>query len=55
MFAEFGVLNYLTYLVGAIFIIRFPARILFVLKTGIAHGVKKGIWRRQACLLAMRC
>ena len=43
MFAEFGVLNYLTYLVGAIFIILVPGpNTFFVLKTGIAHGVKKG-------------
>jgi leucine efflux protein len=56
VFAEFGVLNYLTYLVGAIFIILVPGpNTFFVLKTGIAHGVKKGIWRRQACLLATRC
>lgn len=43
MFAEFGVLNYLTYLVGAVFIILVPGpNTFFVLKTGIAHGVKKG-------------
>jgi len=43
VFAEFGVLNYLTYLVGAIFIILVPGpNTFFVLKTGIAHGVKKG-------------
>ncbi|EHM47594.1 MAG: leucine efflux protein LeuE [Yokenella regensburgei] len=43
MFAEFGVLNYWTYLIGAIFIILVPGpNTLFVLKTGIAHGVKKG-------------
>lgn len=43
MFAEFGVLNYLTYLVGAIFIILVPGpNTFFVLKTGVAHGVKKG-------------
>lgn len=43
MFAEFGVLNYLTYLVGAVFIILVPRpNTFFVLKTGIAHGVKKG-------------
>ncbi|MGM1329736.1 leucine efflux protein LeuE, partial [Klebsiella michiganensis] len=43
MFAEFGVLNYLTYLVGTIFIILVPGpNTFFVLKTGIAHGVKKG-------------
>ena len=44
MFAEFGVLNYLTYLVGAVFIILVPGpNTFFVLKTGIAHGVKKGL------------
>lgn len=43
MFAEFGVLNYLTYLVGAIFIILVPGpNTFFVLKTGVAHGIKKG-------------
>jgi leucine efflux protein len=43
VFAEFGVLNYWTYLIGAIFIILVPGpNTLFVLKTGIAHGVKKG-------------
>lgn len=43
MFAEFGVLNYLTYLVGAIFIILVPGpNTFFVLKTGVAHGVRKG-------------
>ncbi|VUC84714.1 transport protein [Raoultella terrigena] len=43
MFAEFGVLNYLTYLVGAIFIILVPGpNTFFVLKTGIAHGIRKG-------------
>ncbi|MDF7783796.1 hypothetical protein PUR47_30675, partial [Klebsiella pneumoniae] len=36
-------LNYLTYLVGAVFIILVPGpNTFFVLKTGIAHGVKKG-------------
>ena len=43
MFAEFGVLNYLTYMVGAIFIILVPGpNTFFVLKTGVAHGVRKG-------------
>ena len=43
MFAEYGVLNYWTYLVGAIFIVLVPGpNTLFVLKTGIGHGVKKG-------------
>lgn len=54
MFAEFGVLNYLTYLVGAIFIILVPGpNTFFVLKTGVAHGVKKAIWRQRACLSVM--
>lgn len=43
MFAEYGVLNYLTYLPGAIFIILVPGpNTFFVLKTGIAYGVKRG-------------
>jgi leucine efflux protein len=43
VFAEFGVLNYLTYLIGAIFIILVPGpNTFFVLRTGVAHGVKKG-------------
>ncbi|STT53960.1 transport protein [Klebsiella pneumoniae] len=63
MFAEFGVLNYLTYLVGAVFIILVPGpNTFFVLKTGIAHGVKKGYlaaagrlyWRRSADVSGLR-
>lgn len=43
MFADFGVLNFWTYVVGAIFIVLVPGpNTLFVLKTGIGHGVKKG-------------
>ena len=43
MFAEFGVLNFWTYVVGAFFIVLVPGpNTLFVLKTGIGHGVKKG-------------
>ncbi|BBQ84028.1 MULTISPECIES: leucine efflux protein LeuE [Enterobacteriaceae] len=43
MFADFGVLNYWTYLLGAIFIILVPGpNTLFVLKTGVAHGIRKG-------------
>lgn len=43
MFADFGVLNYWTYVVGAIFIILVPGpNTFFVLKTGVAHGVRKG-------------
>ncbi|HCT3322775.1 TPA: leucine efflux protein LeuE [Enterobacter cloacae] len=43
MFAEFGVMNFWTYVVGAFFIVLVPGpNTLFVLKTGIGHGVKKG-------------
>lgn len=43
MFADFGVLNYWTYLVGAIFIILVPGpNTLFVLKTGVSHGIRTG-------------
>lgn len=43
MFADFGVLNYWTYVVGAIFIILVPGpNTFFVLKTGVAHGIRGG-------------
>ncbi|MEO3988789.1 leucine efflux protein LeuE [Pseudocitrobacter cyperus] len=43
MFADFGVLNYWTYVVGAIFIILVPGpNTLFVLKTGVTHGIRGG-------------
>lgn len=43
MFAEFGVLNFWTYFFGAVFIVLVPGpNTLFVLKTSVAHGVKKG-------------
>ena len=43
MFADFGVLNYWTYLLGAIFIILVPGpNTFFVLKTGAAHGIRMG-------------
>jgi Putative threonine efflux protein len=43
VFADFGVLNYWTYLAGAIFIVLVPGpNTLFVLKTGVAHGMRKG-------------
>ncbi|KNC91915.1 leucine efflux protein LeuE [Trabulsiella odontotermitis] len=43
MFAEFGVVSYWTYLIGAIFIILVPGpNTFFVLKTGVAHGIRKG-------------
>ena len=41
MFADVGVLNYWTYLLGAIFIILVPGpNTFFVLKTGAAHGIR---------------
>jgi hypothetical protein len=55
VFAEFGVLNFWTYVVGAFFIVLVPGpNTLFVLKTGIGHGVKKGYLAATACLSAMR-
>lgn len=43
MFSDFGVLNYWTYLLGAIFIVLVPGpNTFFVLKTGAAHGVRVG-------------
>ncbi|NMJ16102.1 LysE family transporter, partial [Salmonella enterica subsp. enterica serovar Anatum] len=43
MFAEYGVLNYWTYLVGAIFIVLVPGpNTLFVLKNSVGRGVKGG-------------
>lgn len=42
MFAEFGVLNYLTYPLGLSLSSRSRPEYLFVLKTGVAHGVRKG-------------
>ncbi|HFZ8995957.1 TPA: leucine efflux protein LeuE [Citrobacter freundii] len=43
MFAEYGVLNYWTYLAGAIFIVLVPGpNTLFVLKNSIGSGVKGG-------------
>jgi leucine efflux protein len=43
VFADFGVLNYWTYLVGAIFIILVPGpNTFFVLKTGAAYGIRTG-------------
>jgi leucine efflux protein len=56
VFAEFGVLNFWTYVVGAFFIVLVPGpNTLFVLKTGIGHGVKKAIWQPPVCLLVMPC
>lgn len=42
MFAEFGVLNYLTYGWGYLYHHGSRPEYLFVLKTGVAHGVRKG-------------
>ncbi len=43
MFADYGVLNFWTYVAGAIFIVLLPGpNTLFVLKTGISHGIKRG-------------
>lgn len=43
VFVEFGVLNYLIYLVGVVFIIFVSGfNMFFVLKMGIVYGVKKG-------------
>lgn len=58
MLAEYGVMNFWTYVVGAIFIVLVPGpNTLFVLKTGIGHGVKKGylaalgVWMGDAVLM----
>lgn len=54
MFAEFGVLNFWTYVVGAFFIVLVPGpNTLFVLKTGIGHGVKKGYLAATGVLSVM--
>lgn len=43
MFAEYGVLNYWTYLVGAIFIVLVPGpNTIFVLKNSVGRGIKGG-------------
>ncbi|MEA1065508.1 leucine efflux protein LeuE [Apirhabdus apintestini] len=43
MFAEFGVLNFWTYFVGAVFIVLVPGpNTLFVLKSSVGDGVKSG-------------
>lgn len=43
MFAEFGVISYWTYFIGAIFIIMVPGpNTFFVLKTSIAGGLRNG-------------
>ena len=41
VFAEFGVLNFWTYVVGAFYRAGAGPNTLFVLKTGIGHGVKR--------------
>jgi leucine efflux protein len=48
VFAEFGVLNFWTYVVGAFFIVLVPGpNTLFVLKTGLVTASKKVIWLRR--------
>ncbi|KKD00203.1 leucine efflux protein LeuE [Photobacterium halotolerans] len=43
MFAEYGVLNFWAYVVGAIFIVLLPGpNSLFVLKTGMGQGIRQG-------------
>ncbi|GAB5072354.1 leucine efflux protein LeuE [Citrobacter sedlakii] len=43
VFAEYGVLNYWTYLVGAIFIVLVPGpNTIFVLKNSVGRGIKGG-------------
>lgn len=55
MFAEYGVLNYWTYLVGAIFIVLVPGpNTLFVLKNSVSSGMKGGYLAAAVYLLAMR-
>lgn len=55
MFAEYGVLNYWTYLVGAIFIVLVPGpNTLFVLKNSVSSGMKAVILRPAVYLLAMQ-
>lgn len=50
MFAEFGVLNFWTYVVGAFFIVLVPGpNTLFVLKTELDTALKKGT-RRHGCI-----
>ena len=54
MFAEYGVLNYWTYLVGAIFIVLVPGpNTLFVLKNSVSSGMKGGYL--AACGIYWRC
>lgn len=43
MFSDYGVVNFWTYLLGAIFIVLAPGpNTFFVLKSSVAHGIKKG-------------
>lgn len=43
MFAEYGVLNFWTYLAGAIFLVLIPGpNTLFVLKNSMSHGIRGG-------------
>ena len=51
MFAEYGVLNYWTYLVGAIFIVLVPGpNTLFVLKNSVSSGMKGGYLAVLRCI-----
>lgn len=51
MFAEYGVLNYWTYLVGAIFIVLVPGpNTLFVLKNSVSSGMKGGYLAACGCI-----
>lgn len=55
MFAEYGVLNYWTYLVGAIFIVLVPGpNTLFVLKNSVSSGMKGGYLAACGVFIAMR-
>ncbi|WP_273830243.1 hypothetical protein [Serratia bockelmannii] len=43
MFADFGVVNFWTYLLGATLIVLVPGpETLFVIKTSITSGIKRG-------------
>lgn len=55
VFAEYGVLNYWTYLVGAIFIVLVPGpNTLLCLKIAWDAGLKEDILPHVACLSVMR-
>ena len=43
MFADFGVINFWTYLIGATLIVLAPGpETMFVIKTSISSGIKRG-------------